>query len=137
MEYQTNGNQLTLDNGAHVEFDLPIKCAIEVSGIVVVALDVPLRQSMNENVFGVSGEGKIMWQIERIPETSHPTSVYKNVYLIDPGPGNLFQQLEQYPEFKGLSEYYKPGTFIAGNWCGTEAIVDVKTGKVLKTFWLR
>jgi hypothetical protein len=136
MTFQINGNQLIFENGAHAEFDLPIKCAIEVSGIVVLALDVPPKQSMNENVFGVSNEGKIIWQIERIPEVSHPTCRYKNLY--EQIPDTLICQLDRFPVYKGLSEYgHRSDTFIAGNWCGSEAIVDVKTGKVLRTFFLR
>jgi hypothetical protein len=138
MIFQINSNQLILENGAHVDFDLSIKCAIKVLGIVVVALDVPPKQSMNENVFGVSSEGKILWQIERIPNASNPICRYTDVNVIESGPDNLLCRLEQYPEYKGLGEYARiPGTFIAGNWCGSEAIVDVKTGKVLRTFCLR
>jgi hypothetical protein len=136
MQYQIIGNQLLLEDKIKVEFDLSIKCAIEVSDIVVVLLDVPPHKVMSENVFGISSEGNILWQIERIPEISRPGCVYKNLYerIAD----TLLQQLEKYPQYYGLREYACiPNTFVAGNWCGVEAIVDVNTGKVLKTFYLK
>jgi hypothetical protein len=134
--FQIDGNRLSLDKGSHVDFDLPIKCAIEVSGIIILALDVPRGETMNENVFGVSSEGRIIWQLERIPDTSTSVSAYMNV--TERLPDTLLPQLERFPEYKGLREYYnRPGTFVAGNWNGTEAIVDVKTGKVLHTFLLK
>ncbi len=137
MDFQTNDNQLILENETRIEFDLPIRCAIEILGIVVIALEVPPDQVMNENVFGVSGEGKILWQIERISEAIYHTCSYLDLNVIECGPGSIIWQLEQIPEYKGLSEYCKPDTFLAGNWNGTEAIVDVKTGKVVKTFFLK
>ena len=90
---------------------------------------------MNENVFGVSGEGNILWQIERISEATYPACEYKN--LSEGVPDTLLRQLERYPEYKGLSQYYRPDTFVAWNWNGTVATVDVSTGKVLKTFFLK
>ena len=54
MSFQFDGNRLKLDKGFHVNFELPIKCAIEISGIIVVVLNVPPRQMMTENMFGVS-----------------------------------------------------------------------------------
>ena len=134
MQYHTSGNQLILENGITVEFALPIRQAIDVSGIMIVALDVPPHETMNENVFGVSSEGKVLWQIERIPQTSTPVCRY--VDLTERLPDSLLTQLERIPQFKGLSQY-GPGTFVAGNWGGTEAIVDARTGKVLRTFFLK
>ena len=137
MRFESGDTRLTLDNGAYVNFDLPIKCAIEVAGVVVVALDVPRRQVMNENVFGVSEDGKILWQIERIPDATYPACMYTNLSVLEPGPGCLLWDLERYPAYKGLSKSYRPGSFLAGNWNGTEAIVDAKTGKVLSTFFMK
>ncbi len=110
MSFRIDKNKLVLENGKIVAFDFPIEQTIEVAGTMVVALDVPADRSMTENVFGVSSEGSIIWQIERIAETA--------TY-----PVNSYTALRK----DGLDR------IIAFNWNGTDVIVDLKTGKVLGT----
>lgn len=135
MKYRTHGNELILDNGTVVRFDLPIRKAIDVVEVIIVMLDVPPRQVFTENIFGVSDEGKIIWQIERIPEAATPVCRY--MHLTERYDDAFLRQLEQsHPEWKGLSEHV-PGTFFAGNCGGADVIVDARTGKVVRTFGSR
>ncbi len=95
-------------NTHKVDLCLPGKECVQVQDVIVVVLDVPPKQSMTENVFGVSLEGRVLWQIERIPETAtDPVNRYTNVRT-----GQL-------------------GTAIVFNWNGTDITIDSRTGKVL------
>ncbi len=107
MSWQIEHGEL-ICNGQIVDFDLPIFKAIEISGIIVVVLDVPRNQSMTENVLGVLPNGTLVWQIEKIPDLSmHPANCYTGVRE---GPS---------------------GTAIVFNWSCIDVTIDVKTGKVL------
>ena len=110
MDWAKEDNDLILENSKRVSFDCPIRSVLETSGIIVVLLHIPAGKIMTENVFGISGEGKVIWQIERIPETAtDPLNRY--VALWD----------------------NTPGVALACNWNCTNAYVDVKTGKVIDT----
>jgi len=81
MTFQVEGNQLRTPQGTIVSFDYRIAEFAEVDGVLIVVLDVPPNASMTENVFGVSKEGRILWQIERIPETgTDPTNCYTSIF---------------------------------------------------------
>jgi hypothetical protein len=69
---------------------------------------------MTENVFGVSSDGTIIWQIER----NHETVANPNNQYVDVRPGS-------------------PGTVIVGNWNGTDAVAEVATGRVVETHFTK
>jgi len=114
MDWAKEDNVLILENNKRVSFDYPIGSVLETAGIIIITLEIPPGQSMTENVFGVSGEGEILWQIERIPATA--TS-----------PVNRYMTLWEDP----------PGVVVAGNWNCTNAYIDVKTGKVIDTLFVK
>lgn len=63
-----------------MEFPFKVQEAVEAGGYIVVLLRVPPGQTMTENVFGVSLNGEVVWQIERIPETSSdPNNAYVGI----------------------------------------------------------
>ena len=70
MNWKILGNKVQALNGGAVEFLYPVKEAEEVAGVLIVVLQVPPKESMTENVFKISAEGKIIWTIERIRETA-------------------------------------------------------------------
>ena len=77
MKWEANGKILESDSGKTVVFQFDIKRFAAVGSLVVVVLAVPQGKVMTENVFGVSESGKVIWQIERIPETSsNPINSY-------------------------------------------------------------
>ena len=115
MSWAVEGKQVRTPIGKVVSFDFPIKEALEVGEVSVVVLDVPPDEVMTENAFCVSKDGKVLWQIERIPETStDPVNVYV-----------------------GVSQGESPETVRIANWNGDVATVDVQTGRVVQTRWLK
>ena len=107
MNWSVQGNQLIVD-GREVSSRWPIKQALESGARVVVVLAVPPTESMTENVFGVSANGAIEWQIERVPETAL-------------APGNRYMDIR----------VGDGGTVIAGNWNANDVTIDAATGKAL------
>ena len=101
---------LIIDNEKRAYFDYPIGAIFETCGILIVVLDIPPKQSMTENVFGISKTGEVIWQIERIPQTSHPVNRYTSI------------------KDNSIS-----GIAVAWNWNCTNVYIDVNTGKVIDT----
>lgn len=110
MDWAKEENVLVLNNNVRIVFDYSIEAVLETFGTIIVLLDSPPQITMTENVFGVSYEGKIIWQIERIPATTSPHNRYTNI-----------------------SESGVPGIFVAFNSNCTNVYTDVLTGKVLDT----
>lgn len=102
-------NQIKFPHGDVIRFDHKIASTKEVNGILVVLLDVPSDKIMTENVFGVSSEGKLLWQIESVLETSTDTV-------------NSYTAIGQCTS----------NTIVLSNWNGTAVNVDVQTGKILE-----
>ena len=114
IDWAKEDNVLILQNSKRVSFDYPIGSVLETAGIIVITLEIPPGQSMTENVFGVSEDGEIVWQIERIPGTAtNPINRYT-----------------------GLGED-SAGIAVASNWNCTDVYIDVKTGKVIDTIFTK
>jgi hypothetical protein len=112
MTFEFHGTRLPTSEGATVEFDHTIREVVEVGDVLIVLLDVPPKESMTENVFGVSKAGQILWQIERIPATAtDPVNCYTSIF----------------PPKGGIVRLY--------NWNGTGVRIDPQTGKVLATWF--
>jgi len=110
MSFTINNNQIITSNRELVTFDYPIKEAVEINGIIVVLLGVPSNRVMTENVFAISTDGKMLWQIERtIGNSTDPVNVYTG--------------------FTGHDEH----SIQVYNWNGTANVVDLETGKVRRT----
>ena len=98
-----SGNQLFLENGTRVSFEFDIKKIISFENFIAVLLEIPPGTIFNENVFGVSLNGEIIWQIEKLfPDTedSPHTNIKSSV--------------------NGLEAY---------NWSGVKVGVHLRTGK--------
>lgn len=109
--YAIKGNRLLLSGGKYVEFDFPVSQVIEFDEVLVVLLELPTQVLFNENVFGVSKGGKILWQIS--PE--------KLVYDNSP-----------YVELSRLGEVAR-----LQNWDGLVLHVAPSTGNVIDRIYLR
>jgi hypothetical protein len=106
--WKISGNRLTLENGQWVDFSATImKCAM-LQGVLVVLLEPPKDVIMNENAYGVTANGGILWQIENIGVTD-PVGFYVGI----------------------LREV--PGRVFLANYSGFAAKVDLQTGKILAT----
>lgn len=85
---------------------------MEFGGIAIVVLNVPPKADMTENVFGVTKDCRIAWQIERTPVTSSdPVNTYVGVSPNDADANSAW----------------------ITNWNCTAVLVDVRTGRVLGT----
>lgn len=110
--YTVRQNQLILQGSKPVLMPYEIRKVIESSVTIMVLLTVPPAASMTENIFAVDFDGNIVWQIERIPETSlHPQLWYADMELIN---GSLLR---------------------AYNWNGCAVEVDTGSGMVGKRTW--
>lgn len=105
--WKVEGRDVTAQNGKLVSFEYAVSDAAEVDGVLVVVLAVPPKVSMTENVFGVSREGELLWQIK-------------------PCAANSTNPVNQYVGITGkvgaIARIY--------NWNGMNSAVDVHTGKV-------
>jgi hypothetical protein len=112
MSWTVNDNQVVCDYGQVVSFDYPIRELLNVGEFAVIVLDVPPDAVMTENVFGLTRDCRISWQIERSPSTaSDPVNVYVGASrLVD-----------------------RPSVVVVTNWNGIAAYVDVSTGRILET----
>jgi hypothetical protein len=73
----TNDRQIVIGDKP-VEFPHPVAEMLEFPETVVVRLEVPPKSGLNENVFGINYNGKLVWQIpqqEHIREDSPYTGI--------------------------------------------------------------
>jgi hypothetical protein len=64
MILSIDGDRLRLTSGAELSFAFPIGDALEFGNVVIVRLQIPGGTIFNENVYGVSSDGSIIWQIQ-------------------------------------------------------------------------
>jgi hypothetical protein len=57
--------KIILQSGETVSFDYPVNDFLVFQKVTVVILDVPVQKKFNENVFAISDNGNILWQIEK------------------------------------------------------------------------
>ena len=107
MIWTVEGREIKFPNGNVIRFDFEIAQTAEVDGVLVVILEIPRGRVMTENVFGVSPEGKILWQIEpSVDNSTDPTNRYLDIILYN---GPIVRIL---------------------NWGGINSALDVRNGKV-------
>jgi len=98
-------NKLILDAGNQVSFKHDIDKVVSFDNVVVVLLKMPSGVIFNENVFGVSLNGQIRWQIQKLlPDTEDSPHI------------NIKRSAN------GLDAY---------NWSGLKIRVNLKTGKIV------
>jgi|SRR3989344_2075816 len=107
--YKMFGKKLLIVTGDSinkVEFPSEVKQVLEFDDVLIVRLKVSKENTLGENVFGVSLDGRILWQI---PTISH---VYQN---------------------SPYTSIYREGDFVgAFNWDGTELTLNRLTGEIIK-----
>ena len=110
--YAISGKELQINGDVRAKFPFDIRKVIECGDRKVVLLTIPPTASMTENVFGVNADGAIVWQVEKIPETSiHPQLWYADM---DPVSNNTVRLY---------------------NWNGWSVEVDISTGRVRQRTW--
>lgn len=109
QKYLIEGEKLKLINQEDekiVIFDFPIRQVVQFRNCYVVRIEPSVGEIYNENVFGISKEGRILWQIEPIA----------HIYEDSPYTG-----IGQVNDSVKLS-----------NWDGTDLTVNPATGDVIQ-----
>lgn len=105
--YQIEGKSLTFaSSGATIDFDCPVAEVLPYGDVYVVRIEPEPGHIMNENVFGIHRNGRILWRIEkkkhvyddspymgiyRHGETVHAGNLDGDVLVIDPGTGRIIE----------------------------------------------
>jgi len=113
MTWKVTGNLLLVDGVDVAELPYPVLDAAEVSGTVVLVLDVPTQVAFSDNVFGYVLAESRLWQIE------------PNGYYDVPA--------ERQIRVTGISPMRLPGQIALFTWLGILVFVDPSTGRVLST----
>ena len=98
-------NKLFFSNNHQISFTYPIGDFISFTNTIVVRLELPRGNILNENIYGVAHNGNIIWQIPKIPHV-YPDSPYMSLKKID----------EQHAS--------------SHNWDGDDIIFDINTGEI-------
>lgn len=61
--HKVKSGELLLANGRTVSFDYPIRQTLNFPNVIIVLLNIPTGKIFNENVFGVSCDGEVLWQV--------------------------------------------------------------------------
>lgn len=104
--FTARGTDLVFASGQKASFKYPVASVVEFDDVLVVMLDVPPNARHNENVYGVSREGQVLWQIQ--PRL--------HVYADSP-----YTYVGRQGDSAALS-----------NWDGLELTVNAETGAILK-----
>ena len=83
MKYRIDGNSVVLADGKRVEFAHAVGEVTDLGDMLLVLLQPPNDVSFQENVFAVSPQGEILWQIEPNPSSSSPEYLYTQVMRFD------------------------------------------------------
>ncbi len=112
LNFKIDGKRIVIstpNSVKYVQFSFDVKQVETFSDLLVVRLKIPVGTTYNENVFGVSYDGKILWQIEKL----------KYVYTDSP--------------FTGMGR--EGDNIKLCNWDGTDLIVNPQTGEIISKGW--
>ena len=108
IKHEINDKKLKLKHLTYekiIIFDFPIRQLLKFNHCFIVRLEPDIGHIYNENVFGISNEGKILWQIEPLPHV-YEDSPYTGLGQI----GDLAQLF---------------------NWDGTDLVIEPYTGRII------
>jgi len=109
MNYVLKGRKIELESGRELSFKFKIHEAVEIGEVIVVCLEVPRNRKLAENVYAITLDGKLVWQV---PKTPHAT---KDAYYV------------------GIEK--AAGLVRAFNYDGMVHELDPKTGRILKQYF--
>ena len=107
--FQVKDNDLKITDGNNeriVSFKFPIRQVLPFESCYVVLIEPAIGQILNENIYGVSLDGKVLWQITPIP------------YVYEDSP------------YTGMGQV--GDTVKICNWDGTDLIINPATGEILE-----
>lgn len=104
--FEKNSLNICNENGKKIiNFQSPIEQIEQFDEIIVVMVYPKTNNFLNENLYGVSYDGKILWQVEKI------------------------EHVDRDSPYTGMGE--ENGLLGAYNWDGFDYLIDPKTGKIL------
>ena len=109
---EINNNTLFFNKREIKEYDSQISEALVFKNVIVVCLNY-YEVTYNENIFGLSLNGDVLWQIQK--------------YIPIEGSKSAFVGLTKENE----------NLVWATNWDGTALLLNVKTGEIIKNEWHR
>lgn len=101
-------NQLIITQGSNekvIIFLFDISQFIQFEKIIVVSIEPKQHHILNENLFGVSYEGKILWQVEKVEHVSKDSP------------------------YMGIAK--RNGILSAYNWDGFNYFINPETGEII------
>ncbi len=107
-------NKLYIDAGSEkkmVEFSYLIGKIETFDDCVIVMIDPPMKTIFNENIYGVSYDGKILWQVEKI------------------------EHVDRDSPYTGMGQ--EKGLLSAYNWDGFDYRIEPKTGKIIDKIFVK
>lgn len=104
--YTVEGNELSFSNGIVIRFTDPIVKVLRADKTLVILLSISRKEHSNENVYGISEQGEILWKVPRIYH-AYTKSPFTNIAFRD-------------------------NELILINWDGNDYTVDPSTGSLLK-----
>ena len=87
----------------------------EIFGEVILVITDYYKSDINENVWGVNGQGEIIWQIPKVDQVEFEGKIY-------PGINDPYTGVHKIDE----------QTARLGNWRGGDYEIDTSTGKFTK-----
>lgn len=109
--YRIESNKIIFKSGGPITFKYPIKQSIFIDDVIILILDIPVKEVYNQNVFGINSFGNFLWQI---------------------GVVELFQKIKDCPYTDMRKNEYNQ--VVLYNWCDTAVIINPKTGDVLDKY---
>ena len=120
MSWATVENKLIVDGEVAAVFPYPVRVAKEIQGTVVVILDLPHGVCFPRNAYGYVLSEKHLWQIEKYCPASDSELLASDPYI--PVLVTDFTPQEV------------PGQVVLWTWLCIILYVDLRSGKILKTF---
>lgn len=105
--FQVKNNKLIINNKL-ITFDYDIEKIINNDDKLYILLSIPIKKIYNNNIFAVSQNGDMLWQVEL------PWYAVEN---------------KDYP-FTNIWFNEEETKLYAYNWHGFEHIIDIKTGEI-------
>ena len=106
------GNKIIFPNGNQVECIYTIKDNLVFKNILVVLLEVPVKEKYNRNIFAFDCNGNKLWQID-----------------------NLFPNDDDCPY--NMIKIDEKNLLDSGNWCGFNVKINPLTGEVLEKLFTK
>jgi hypothetical protein len=109
MHVEKRGNSLIVDGRQVVTFDSAIADTVQLDRIVVVLTEPTRGEDCTRNVYGISPEGEMLWQIQAVHPNSHQPNTYTGFIFRDRSASSVW----------------------IANWSGMSAEIDPRSGEIL------